>query len=125
MKIKVLPTGDSPEYYNFNGEVVTAYKDGLSEEFDLSLIQVGDKFEGVEPDTLELSGSQILRNVYRDENGELHADICQKVGPGHWEAGLEYDSADYVPDIVNVVYRNDKPHAGTPWAITKTGKQGV
>lgn len=125
MKIKVLPTGDAPEYYTFNGEVVTAHKDGLSEDFDLSVIQTGDQFTGIEADTLNLNGSHILRNVYRDQLGELHISICQKVGAGHWEAKDEFDVNQYEPSNINVIYREDKPHAGVAVVQTSQGMVGV
>lgn len=122
MKIKMLPVGNSPDYYKIVGEIITAHKGSQSESFDLSSVQEGDQFLGVECDTLELNGLHVIRNAYRDTQGILHVDLCQQVGPGHWETGVEFDSADYNPADINVVYREDKPHAGIPWALTIAGR---
>ena len=122
MKITVLATGNAPTHYSFNGEVITAYYDGLTEDFDLSVIQSDNKFTGLSVDSLNRKASQIIRAAYRDESGELHVTICQQVGDGHWEAGPEIDAADYQPDGINVVYREDKPSTGKPWAMTSIGK---
>lgn len=125
MKITVLPTGNAPDYYSFRGETVTAYKDGQSESFDLSALSAQDKFTGIEVETLDLNGQHIMRNVYRDEFGELHLQVCQKVGPGHWEESSEIDISEYSKNKVHVVYNSDKPHAGNAWAVTAGGKQWV
>jgi hypothetical protein len=122
MKITVLATGTAPTHYSFNGEVITAYYDGLAEDFDLSVIQSNNKFTGLSVDSLNRKASQIIRAAYRDESGELHVTICQQVGSGHWEAGPEIDAADYQPDGINVVLREDKPSTGKPWAMTSIGK---
>ena len=122
MKIKVLATGNAVTHYSFNGDVITAYYDGLTEDFDLSVIQSDNKFTGLSVDSLNLRASQIIRGAYRDESGELHVTICQQVGPGHWEAGPEIDAADYQQDGINVVLREDKPSTGKPWAMTSIGK---
>ena len=122
MKITVLATGNAPTHYSFSGDTITAHYDGLAEDFDLSVIQSDNKFTGVSVDSLNLRDSQIIRDAYRDESGELHAIICQQVGSGHWEAGPEIDAADYQPDGINVVLREDKPSTGNPWAMTSIGK---
>lgn len=122
MKIKVLPTGNSPDYYRFVGETLTVFKDGESESFDLSVIQTGDQFQGLEPEVIDLNSAHIMRNVYRDSQGNLHVDICQSVGPGHWEVSDEFLSSSYNPEQVYVNYREDKPHSGKAWVLTKSGK---
>ena len=122
MKITVLATGNAPTHYSFNGEVITAHYDGIAEDFDLSVIQFDNKFTGLNVDSLNRRASQIIRGAYRDESGELHVTICQQVGSGHWEAGPEIDAADYQPDGINVVLREDKPSTGNPWAMTSIGK---
>ena len=122
MKITVLATGNAPTHYSFNGDVITAYYDGLAEDFDLSVIQSDNKFTGLSVDSLNRKASQIIRAAYRDESGELHVTLCQGVGSGHWEAGPEIDAADYQPDGINVVHREDKPSTGKPWAMTSIGK---
>ena len=122
MKITVLATGNAPTHYSFNGDLITAHYDELEEDFDLSVIQPDNKFTGVSVDTLSLAVSQVIRGAYRDESGELHVTICQQVGSGHWEAGPEIDAADYQPDGINVVHREDKPSTGKPWAMTSIGK---
>ena len=125
MKIAVIPTGNAPTHYTFNGEVITAYYDGETESFDLSVIPADGEFKGVLADTVNLPSSQILRDAYRNSAGELHVTLCQKVGSGHWEAGTEIDAAAYQADKIQVVYNADKAHAGTPWAITSTGKREI
>ena len=122
MKITVLATGNAPTHYSFNGDVITAYYNGIAEDFDLSVIQPDNKFTGLNVDSLNRRASQIIRGAYRDESGELHVTICQQVGSGHWEAGPEIDAADYQPDGINVVHREDKPSTGKPWAMTSIGK---
>lgn len=125
MKITVLPTGNAPDYYTFNGEVVTAHKDGQSESFDLSGIEKGDKFQGVECDTLDLNGAHVMREVYRDDAGELHLKVCQKVGPGHWEKGVKIDVTDYAPNKIHVLLNDSKPYSGMAWVITSEGEAWV
>jgi len=122
MKITILATGNAPTHYSFNRGIITAYYDGIAEDFDLSVIQPDNKFTGLSVDSLNLRASQIIRGAYRDESGELHVTICQQVGPGRWEAGPEIDAADYQPDGINVVHREDKPSIGKPWAMTSIGK---
>ena len=125
MKITLIPTGNAPTHYTFNGEVITAHSAGETESFDLSVIPADGKFQGVNVDALSLPSSQIVRDAYRNSAGELHVTLCQKVGSGHWEAGTEIDAAAYQADKIQVVYNADKAHAGTPWAITSTGKREV
>jgi len=125
MKITVIPTGNAPTHYSFSGEVITAHHDEETESFDLSVIPTDGKFTGVGVDTLDLPASQIVRDAYRDSAGELHVTLCQKVGSGHWETGITFDSADYNPELVLVKYRTDKPYAGYAYAITSTGVTGA
>jgi len=120
MKITVLATGNAPTHYSFNGDVITAYYNGIAEDFDLSVIQPDNKFTGLNVDSLNRRASQIIRGAYRDESGELHVTICQQVGSGHWEAGPETDAADYQPDKINVVLRGVS--TGRLWAMTSIGK---
>ena len=125
MKITVIPTDTPVTHYAFNGETITAFCKGEQEDFDLSSLVASAEFQSVVVDTLDTSPSQIIREAYRDDAGELHVTLCQGVGSGHWEAGSEIDAAAYQADNIQVTYNSDKPHAGTPWAITSTGKQGV
>ena len=125
MKITVIPTSNAPTHYSFDGEVITVYYDGEKESFDLSVIPADGEFKGVLADTVNLPSSQILRDAYRNSAGELHVTLCQKVGAGHWETGSEIDVTTYEPTQVQVVYNATKAHAGTPWAITSTGKREI
>jgi hypothetical protein len=97
MKFKLLATGQSPDHYTFDGETITAHQGGLQESVDLSALEQGDRFDGIEPEVLTLPGSQIIRDAYRDEHGELHVTLCQAAGNGHWRESLEYDASEYVP----------------------------
>jgi len=121
MKITVIPTGNAPTHYTFDGEIITAHYDGETESFDLSVIPADGKFEGVGVDTLDLPASQIVRDAYRDSSGELHVTLCQKVGSGHWEASDELDSESYNPDTVYVKLNQEKEFSGTPKVTTRQG----
>jgi len=125
MKITVIPTGNAPEYYSFEGETITAYKAYLGESFDLSTVETGGKFVEAEVDTLDLPAGQIIRDVTRDELGELHVTLCQRTGPGHWLTGAEFDATEYAADKSHVIYNADKSHGGEPWVLTSTGKTTV
>ena len=119
MKLKLISSYQSPDYYTFDGDVITAHSGDVSESFDLSALVHGDKFEGVEPDTLTLNPAHIIRDAYRDDSGVLHVTLCQAVGPGHWSESAEIDSADYDPDAIHVPFV--KAAAGKPWALTRQG----
>ena len=121
MKITVIPTSNAPTHYTFNGEVITAYYDGETESFDLSVIPADGEFKGVLADTVNLPSSQILRDAYRNSAGELHVTLCQKVGAGHWEASDVLDSASYNPDTVYVKLNQEKAFSGTPKVTTRQG----
>jgi hypothetical protein len=97
MKIKLLATGQSPTSYTFDGDIVTAHLGAATEEFDLTDLEHGDKFEGVEPDTLELPGSQIIRDAFRDEDGVLHVTLTEASGNGRWAESEWMDAEDYHP----------------------------
>lgn len=111
MKIEVMPSGYGPDKYEFDGDIVTIHRNGEKEDFDLSELEKDDRFDGVDPDTLNLSGSRIIRNAHRDEDGELHVIICQPVigskMPRHKAIWMgsddEFDSRDYDPDQCYVV----------------------
>lgn len=110
MKIKFLATGNAPTHYSFNGDVATAHYGDQQEDFDLSGLQHGDRFQGVSVDDLDLSPGHIIRAAERDSNGELHLTLCQKViaaqYPGkkaRWREGLEIDAESYDPDACYVV----------------------
>jgi len=125
MKITVIPTGTPVTHYAFEGETITAFCKGEQEDFDLSSLVASAEFQSISVDTLDTSPSQIIRTAYRDEAGELHVTLCQGVGSGHWETGSEIDVTTYEPTQVQVVYNATKAHAGTPWAITSTGKREI
>ena len=97
MKLKFLATGQGPDRYEFDGDKITAHQGELSEVIDLTELEHGDKFEGAEPETLTLPGSQIIRDAYRDEHGVLHVTLCQ-ASPmlGHWRESEIIDSEDYI-----------------------------
>lgn len=120
MKIQFKSTVQSPSRYSFDGETITAHQGDKSESFDLSAIQTGDKFHGVSVDTLDLSPAHIIRDVYRDDQGELHVTLCQAVGPGHWGESAEMDASEYDPDAIHVEFKGGG--AGQPWARTRRGK---
>ncbi len=120
MKLTMKSTGNSPEYYEFSGDTVTAHLDGQSESFDLSGLGSADQFQGVEPETLTLSPAHIIRDAYRDDSGELHVTLCQAVGPGDWGESQEFDSSDYAPDAIQVPFLGES--AGRSYAVTRRGR---
>ena len=122
MQVKFIATGNSPTYYEFQNEKVIAHYENQTEEFDLSSLQEGDQFQQLQVDTLNLNGSHIIRNAYRDGSGELHVTLCQQVGPGHWKEGIEFDPIDYDPTKIQVVWDASKSFAGRAWAMTQNGK---
>lgn len=88
MKIKFLATGIAPEKYEFQGEKIII--DGI--EYDLSVFEEGDIFEGIEG---ELQGIRAVERI----DGELYVTLCQKAPVGHWRGIDEYiDSKDYNPN---------------------------
>lgn len=95
---KFLATGQAPDSYTFSGDVITAHTMQASEDFDLSGLAHGDEFEGVEPATLELPGTQIIRDAHRDEQGELHVTLCQRTPENIWEESDPVDPANYDPN---------------------------
>jgi len=123
MKLKVLATGNAPTHYSFSGDVVTAHYGDQSEPFDLSALAIGDKFEGVEADVLEMNNDQIIRDVYRDDTGELYVTICQRVGPGHWTESEWMPVSAYGPKKINVTFLDTA--VGVPFAVTKDGVKEV
>ena len=102
MKITVIPTGTPVTHYAFSGETITAFCKGEQEDFDLSSLVASAEFQSVVVDTLDTSPSQIIREAYRDDAGELHVKLCQGVGSGHWEASDVLDSANYDPEKIHV-----------------------
>lgn len=85
MQIKFLATGEAPDYYEFEDEKVIFN----NQTFDLSAIEEGDQFQGIEADM------NAIREVERID-GELYVMLCQKAPRGHWTGIDEYiDSKDY------------------------------
>jgi hypothetical protein len=117
MKIKFLATGQSPDYYTFSGNTITAHHGGQTETYDLSGFPEGGEFQDADP----VNGVPAVRHVERDAEG-LKVTLCQQVGPGHWQESGWMDAASYDPDAVHVVRDSSKPHAGKPWAKTRQGK---
>jgi hypothetical protein len=103
MKLHFLATGDAPERYSFSGDTITAEKNGVSEQFDLSALQHGDPWPGVVVDDLPLSPRHIVRHAERDAQGELHVTLCQAVGPNNWiEQDGWIDAEQYDPNVCYV-----------------------
>ena len=121
MKITVIPTGTLVTHYAFSGETITAFCKGEQEDLDLSSLVASAQFQSVVVDRLDTSSSQIIREAYRDDAGELHVTLCQGVGSGHWEDSDVLDSANYNPDTVYVKLNQDKAFSGTPKAFTRQG----
>ncbi len=117
MQIKLLATGQGPDYYAFDGEVITAHQEGVSDTYDLSTFPEGGVFQGADP----VNGVPAIRNVER-VNGELTVTLCQQVGPGHWSESGVMDATSYDPDAVHVVRDTSQAFAGTPWVKTRQGK---
>lgn len=116
MKLKILATGIAPDYYEINGDVITAYVGTESDSYDLSALEEGDTVTTVS----EVGGIQPIRSATR-ENGELKVTLCQRVGPGHWSESGWFDESEYDPDAVHVVFNEAKAFAGTPVVHTRQG----
>lgn len=116
MQIKVLAAGIAPDYYEINGDVITAYVGTESDSYDLSALQEGDTVTEVS----EVGGIRPIRHATR-ENGELKVTLCQRVGPGHWSEPGWFDASLYDPDTVHVVFDETKPFSGTPVVYTRQG----
>ncbi len=116
-QLNVLATGQSPDYYTVNGEVITAHHGGVSEVYDLTAFPEDGVFQGATP----VNGVPAIRNVTR-ENGELNVTLCQQVGPGHWTESGWFDIAEYHPDKVHVQLTPHDSFAGRAWAKTREGK---
>jgi len=104
MKIKLAATGQGPARYEIVGETIIAFEtgDGNSEisvfdSFDLSGIENGDDFLGIESESISISSQQIIRSAFRDDQGELHVELCQACPPGggNWEESDWLDASEY------------------------------
>ncbi len=116
-QLNLLATGQSPDYYEINGEVITAHHDGVSEAYDLTVFPEGGTFTGADP----VNGVPAIRHVERT-NGELSVTLCQQVGPGHWAESGWFDATTYSPDTVHVQLTPNESYAGRAWAKTREGK---
>ncbi|MDO0945908.1 hypothetical protein [Chromohalobacter israelensis] len=116
MQIKILATGIAPDYYEINGDVITAYVGTESDSYDLSALEEGDTVTTVS----EVGGIQPIRSATR-ENGELKVTLCQRVGPGHWSESDWMDASEYDPDAVHVVFNQNKDFSGVPFVYTRQG----
>jgi hypothetical protein len=101
MKLKFRACYGSPDRYEFDGETIKAFSGEAFEEIDLSDFLVGEKFEGIEPEVLDLVPQRILYSVERDEQGELHLVISQSpaILGGHWKESDWIDASDYDPEV--------------------------
>lgn len=95
MNLKFLATGQSPDFYTMDGEVITAHYQGETQALDFSQLETGDEFEGLETE-LPLPPQQIVRAAYRDDEGELHLTLCQASGNGDWTESQIIDATEYV-----------------------------
>lgn len=116
MKLNILATGQSPDYYTIAGEAITAHHGGVSEQYDLSGFPEGAAFQGAD----KVDGVPAIRHVER-VGGELRVELCQQVGPGHWKESGWMDAAQYDPDAIHVKRDTTKAHAGRAWAKTRQG----
>ena len=107
MKIKLLAVGQSPDHYSFDGDTITAHVGEVSESFDLSVLEHGDKFEGIEPEFLRLPGSQIIRAAHRDEHGEMHVTLAKTAGTGRWQESEWMDASEYDKDKTYILEVRD------------------
>lgn len=97
MKIIFDNFNPAPDYYSFDGDKITVHYQGQQETLDLTELHHGDRFEGVEPDVIELDGGRIITAAHRDEQGELHVRLVQLMPlSGHWRESIEMDASEYV-----------------------------
>lgn len=92
MKIKFLATGNAPDLYRFEGEVIKSFYGGKNNAFDLSVLRDGDEFLGIKSD-LDLLPPLIIRNARRVD-GTLYVTLCQKSPKGDWRDAGEWINAD-------------------------------
>lgn len=100
MIITLLPWPHGPDYYDFDGEIITAIHNGVSDSYDLTEILEGATLDYSDP----VDGVPAIHGATRI-NGELHVTLMQRViasqYPGrkaHWRTGESIDSIDYDPD---------------------------
>ena len=113
MKIKFIPTEKAPDNYSINETdvVITASYDGDSEDFDLSIMEEGDVFgdvladvleneiHGCQPQILNIAGEYVIRDSWRDSEGDLRILLCQEMlfaadwNSSDWIDAEAYDSA--------------------------------
>jgi hypothetical protein len=117
MKLNILATGQSPDYYTISGDTITAHHGRQSEVYDLSGFPEGGVFQGADP----VDGVPAIRDVERVD-GVLRVTLCQQVGPGHWAESGWMDAGAYDPDAVHVKRDTSKAHSGKAWAKTRQGK---
>lgn len=120
MKIKILPVEKAPNFYEFDGEVIAAIYDEVSETYDLSGIPEGATLTSADP----VNGVTSIRGATRVD-GELHVSLCQQTGPGHWVSSEEFDASEYDPYTVYAVLNTERSYAGRAWAKTRKGNQYV
>lgn len=118
MKIKFLAAGIAPDYYDIDGETITAFVGDQSDSYDLSVIGEGDELVDITP----VSGITPIRSATRI-NGELEVVLAQRVGAGHWLESGWMDAANYDPDTVHVALNAERQFAGTAVAYTRQGAQ--
>lgn len=116
MQINVLATGIAPDYYEIDGDVITAHVGDQSDSYDLSGLEEGDTVTAVS----EVGGIQPIRSATR-EAGVLKVVLCQRVGPGHWSESGWIAARAYDPDGLNVVFDETKAFSGVPTYVTRQG----
>lgn len=100
MKIKMTGWGKAPDYYTFDGEIVTAHVGSISKSYDLNAFPEGGVFQGAD----RVNGVDAIQGAERID-GELYVTLRQRVVAGqypnkcaHWR-GLDWiDAADYDPE---------------------------
>ena len=95
MQVKFLATAYAPDYYEFKDETVIVGIEGKREEIDLSELRYGDRYDGIEFDSIEMYYPFVIRDIRRDESGILHLVLCQKATEGHWRESEWLGSNEY------------------------------
>lgn len=120
MQIKMLAAGIAPDYYEIDGETITAHVGDQSDSFDLSGMPDDATLNEVDP----VGGVPPIRAATRTD-GELYVTLAQRVGAGHWSESDWFPADQYDPDAVHVLFDDSKAFAGEPTAWTREGQVAI
>lgn len=119
MKIKMLAVGVGPCCYSFDGSRVIVHKGRETSVYDFAGMEDGDIAE------MNQFGGCIPIRQAQKVSGEIHLELCQVVGAGHWLNSDWLDSDIYDPEKVYVKLDTTKPFTGVATVLTKSGVKNI